>query len=62
MRVIRQVYYYHCIRMAMEDVDNPEHRKVTLLEAMLGKSLAEKRGPQPVVDVLDGTNGKAEPF
>ena len=47
------------IRMATEDVENPEHKSVTLLEAMLGKSVAAERangkakGPQPVAAILD---------
>lgn len=44
------------IAMAVKDVENPQHRDVTLLEAMLGSSVAaakEKRGPQPVVAIMD---------
>jgi len=48
------------IRMATEDVENPEHKSVTLLEAMLGRSVAEAekangkpKGPQPAVAILD---------
>ena len=43
------------IAMAVKDVENPEHKSVTFLEALLGKSVAEaaKRGPQPVTQVLD---------
>jgi AAA domain len=43
----------NCIAMAVKDVDNPEHTKVTLLEAMLGESVAQRRGPQAVVAVVD---------
>jgi hypothetical protein len=43
----------NCIAMAIKDVENPEHKQVTLLEAMLGESVAHAKGPQPVVDVLD---------
>lgn len=49
----------NCIRMAREDVDNPEHKKVTLLEAMLGESAAavktngQGKRPQPVVAAID---------
>ncbi len=52
----------NCIRMAMEDVDNPEHKKVTMLEAMLGKSLEEANSPQPVVTLIEKKNGGTEPF
>ncbi len=40
----------NCIAMAIEDVEDPEHKGVTLLEAMLGDSLAASRpkGPQPI--------------
>ena len=43
------------IAMAVKDVDNPQHKQITLLEAMLGTSVAEaaKRGPQPVVQAMD---------
>jgi hypothetical protein len=54
------------IRMAVEDIDNPEHKSVSLLEAMLGQSVAAelgKKGPQPVAAILDKpTNGEAEAF
>lgn len=47
------------IRMAVEDIDNPEHHHVTLLEAMLGESAAatktngKGKPPQPVVAAMD---------
>jgi hypothetical protein len=43
----------NCIAMASKDVENPEHKSVTLMEAMLGTSLAQRRGPQPVVNAID---------
>jgi hypothetical protein len=53
------------IRMAIEDIDNPEHKSVSLLKAMLGQSVADelgKKGPQPVAAILDKVNGEAEAF
>lgn len=42
------------IAMAVKDLEDPEHRQTTLLEAMLGKSVANlKHGPQAVVAVMD---------
>lgn len=42
------------IGMAEKDVADPEHRQTTMLEAMLGKSVANlKHGPQAVVSVMD---------
>ena len=53
----------NCINMAVKDVENPEHKSVTLLEAMLGTSLAAVKtgqirattgkGPQPVTQAMD---------
>lgn len=43
----------NCIAMAIKDVENPEHKSVTLLEAMLGESLAQRKGPQPVVQAIN---------
>jgi hypothetical protein len=45
----------NCIGMAVKDVENPEHTEVTLLEAMLGDSVAATRskGPQPVLAAID---------
>jgi hypothetical protein len=43
----------NCIAMAVKDVENPEHKQITLLEAMLGESVAQRRGPQPVVATMD---------
>jgi hypothetical protein len=40
------------IAMAVKDVENPEHKQISFLEAKLGESVAGvngKRGPQPVV-------------
>jgi hypothetical protein len=39
--------------MAVKDVENPEHKEITLMEAMLGESVARARGPQPVVAAID---------
>jgi hypothetical protein len=44
------------IAMAGKDVENPEHKQVTFLEAKLGESIAKangKFGPQPVVEILE---------
>lgn len=42
------------IAMAVKDVADPEHKQTTLLEATLGKSVANmKHGPQPVVAVME---------
>ena len=42
------------IAMAVKDVDDPEHKQTTLLEALLGTSVANaRRGPQPVVQAMD---------
>jgi hypothetical protein len=43
----------NCIAMAIKDVENPEHKSITLLEATLGTSVAQRRGPQPVVNAMD---------
>jgi len=43
----------NCIAMAVKDVENPEHKEITLMEAMLGESVARARGPQPVVAAID---------
>lgn len=43
----------NCIAMAIKDVENPEHKNITLLEAMLGESVAHAKGPQPVVAMMD---------
>jgi len=50
-----------CIRMAIEDVENPEHKQITFLEAKLGQSVAQLQGP--VIAMVDKPNGKsADPF
>jgi hypothetical protein len=41
------------IAMATKDVENPEHKEVTLMEALLGESVARAKGPQPVVATMD---------
>jgi hypothetical protein len=43
----------NCVAMAVKDVENPEHKEITLMEAMLGESVARARGPQPVVAAID---------
>jgi hypothetical protein len=43
----------NCIAMAVKDVENPQHKNITLLEAMLGQSVAQHKGPQPVASILD---------
>lgn len=43
----------NCIALAVKDVENPEHCRITLLEAMLGESVAQKRGAQSVVAVME---------
>jgi len=50
------------IAMAVKDVENPEHKQVTFLEAKLGESLAQLGGPQAAVAVMDKPNGQADPF
>jgi hypothetical protein len=52
------------IAMATKDVENPEHKQVTLMEALLGESVAavktngQGKRPQPVVAAMD--RGDAE--
>jgi hypothetical protein len=43
------------LAMAIKDVENPEHKQVTLMQALLGDSVAAARakGPQPVAGILD---------
>ena len=50
------------IAMAVKDVENPEHKEVSFLEAKLGESVALLSGPQPVVAALDKMNGGSNPF
>jgi hypothetical protein len=50
------------IAMAVKDVENPEHKQVSFLEAKLGESVALLSGPQPVVAALDKMNGHSDPF
>ncbi len=54
----------NCIAMAVKDIENPEHKNVTYLEAALGKSLEQiSGGPQPLIAMIDKPNGKsADPF
>lgn len=52
----------NCIAMAVKDVENPEHKSTTLLEAMLGASVAQRRGPQPVAQLLDQASEVNGPF
>lgn len=53
----------NCIAMAVKDVENPEHKETTLLEAMLGESVAAEKAngkgkrPQAVVSALDRKAG-----
>jgi AAA domain len=41
----------NCIALAVKDVENPSHREVTYMEALLGESVARAKGPQPVTPI-----------
>ena len=49
----------NCIAMAVKDVENPAHKNITLLEAMLQGSRSRcQKGPQPVVATIDQGKGR----